>query len=228
VSGLKSIEREMWVELGSGLWEFARLARLSPEGFRRDVRIVGWENVVRAREEGRGIVFVTAHLGNWEYTAPAAAVMGLPVAAIARRIKNPFVDRWVTGIRSRLGVTVISHRAAVRESLRRLKAGEAVGLLIDHRISAGGLAVPFFGRPALTTSLAALLALRTRAPVIPVFSVRDGSGIRVEFRSPFPVPDVPADPASLRSVTEGLTRVVEGWVREHPAQWLWIHDRWKI
>jgi hypothetical protein len=162
--------RDLWLQLGRAAWEFARLARLSPEAYLASVDVRGLDRVQASAAAGKGVLLFTAHIGNWEYTTPFLSLAGLRLAVIARRIKNPYVDALVTAVRARFNTRVIRHREAVRESLRWLRSGGVLGLLFDQRITEGGLSVPFFGRPARTTGLPALLALRVGCPVHPVHS----------------------------------------------------------
>lgn len=218
----------VWSELGAAVWEFTRLGHLRPDDFHKEVRVVGTEHLRAAHAQGKGVLLFTGHLGNWEYTSWATALTGLPTAVIARRMKNPFVNDWITEVRRRSGCEVMMHKNAVRESVRRLAAGGVVGLLFDQRITAGGLQVPFFGRPAHTTGMAALLALRLGCPLLPVRSWREKGQLTVEMESPLVIEPGPSTPERVDAVTRQMTEILERWVREHPTQWLWIHDRWKM
>jgi KDO2-lipid IV(A) lauroyltransferase len=224
---IRTWTREVWSELGAGVWEFARLGVLTPEKFDRDVRVIGGEHLRAAHAEGKGVVLFTGHIGNWEYTAWATARAGLPTAVIARRMKNPYVNDWITALRFRSGCQVMMHKNAVRESFRQLSSGGLIGLLFDQRITAGGFQVPFFGRPAHTTGLPALLALRLGCPLLPVRSWREKGRLTVEMNPPLRVEKGPVTPERVEAVTRQMTTVLEGWIRERPTQWLWIHNRWK-
>ncbi len=224
---IRAWTRGVWSDLGAGIWEFARLGRLTAEEFKQEVRVIGGEHLRAAHAQGKGVVLFTGHLGNWEYASRAASLTGVPVSAIARRMKNPFVNDWITAERRRLGVNVLMHKNAVRESFRRLSSGEVIGLLFDQRITAGGLQVPFFGRPAHTTGLPAILALRLGCPVVPLRSWREKGRLTVEMEPPLPIEPGPSTPERVNAVTRQMTAVLERWVRERPTQWLWIHNRWK-
>ncbi|MBK8575609.1 MAG: lysophospholipid acyltransferase family protein [Elusimicrobia bacterium] len=224
---LRAWVRGVWSELGVSVWEFARLGRMSRATFEKEVPVVGIENLRAAHAQGKGVILFTGHLGNWEYASWATALAGFPVAAIARRMKNPFVNDWITALRRRSGNEVLMHKNAVRESVRRLSAGQVVGLLFDQRITAGGLQVPFFGRPAHTTGMAALLALRLGSPLVPVHSWRENGRLTVEIGPSLSVDPGPSTPDRIEAVTRQMTEILEGWIRQHPTQWLWIHDRWR-
>jgi KDO2-lipid IV(A) lauroyltransferase len=224
---LRAWSRDVWSELGASVWEFARLGRMTRAEFQNEVRVIGIENLRAAHALGKGVILFTGHLGNWEYASWATALAGFPVAAIARRMKNPYVNEWITALRRRSGNEVLMHKNAVRESVRRLASGDVVGLLFDQRITAGGLQVPFFGRPAHTTGMAALLSLRLGSPLVPVHSWRENGRLTVEIGPSLPIDPGPSTPERIEAVTRQMTDILEGWIRAHPAQWLWIHDRWK-
>lgn len=220
--------RGMWENLGTAAWEFSLLGRMSREDYRGYVSMEGTYFLEEARRRGKGVVLFTAHYTNWEYTSPFVSLQGHPLAVIARRMKNPYVNDFITRVRSRFDIRVILHREAVRESLRWLKKGNTLGLLFDQRITDGGVTVPFLGRPAYTTTLPALLALRVGAPVLPVHCWRDDRGLHMHV-------DKPLDTSGYRPVEEDvvrltarMTEVVEEWIRRRPAAWLWIHNRWKM
>lgn len=217
----------LWGELGQTLWEFARLEKMTPEEFYRSVDARGLDHVRSAFARGKGVLFFTAHAGNWEYAVPFLSLGGFPPAMIARRIKNPWVDAWVTAIRSRFGGRVIPNRNAVKESLRWLREGKGLGILFDQRITEGGSSLPFFGRPARTTTLPALLALRLGCPVLPIHTFRDNGRLVVECEPPMDIPPLSPTPENLARVMGQMTAVVEQWIRQRPDQWLWIHNRWK-
>lgn len=219
--------RGVWSELGAAVWEFARLGHMTPEAFHQGVRVVGAEHLRAAHAQGKGVILFTGHLGNWEYTSWATALTGLPTAVIARRMKNPFVNDWITALRRRSGCEVMMHKNAVRESVRRLASGGLIGLLFDQRITDGGMTVPFFGQPAHTTGMAALLALRLGCPLVPVRSWREKGRLTVEMSPPMKVEPGPSTPERVEEVTRQMNEILERWVRERPTQWLWIHDRWK-
>lgn len=219
--------RSFWTHLGRAAWEFARLARLDADGVAAMTEFHGLDRLRASLAQGKGIVLFTAHIGNWEYITAGLSLAGFPLAVVARRIKNPIVDDFVTKVRARFNARVIPHRSAVRESLRWLRGGGVLGLLFDQRITEGGLSVPFFGRPARTTSLPALLALRTGCAVHPIVSRRVGGKIRIECVPALEIPNVPPTEENLRDLMTRFTAEVEAWVRRDPDQWLWIHNRWK-
>ncbi|MBI3012740.1 MAG: lysophospholipid acyltransferase family protein [Elusimicrobia bacterium] len=153
--------------------------------------------------------------------------LGFKMAVVARRVKNPYVNDMVTRFRSCSGTQVILARNAVRETIRWLKAGNVTTMLIDHRVMEGGLRVPFFGRPAYTSSLPAVLALRYSIPVHCARCWKDGDTIRLQFERKMDFSGLEQSQEGVAEATQRMNRVIEGWIRERPELWLWIHNRWK-
>jgi len=145
-----------------------------------------------------------------------------------RPLDNPLLDRRLIALRGGTGNDVIPKRRAVRETMRALAAGRAVAILIDQDARDDGVFVPFFGRPASTTPTLALLALRTGAPIVPVFARVAADGrIGVHVQPAVDVRPTGDRDADVLRVTAACTAVVETWVRRDPEQWLWMHRRWK-
>ena len=216
--------RRMWANLGEAAWEFSRIPSLTREEYYRSVEVEGLELLRASNEKGKGLILFSSHLANWEWTTLFAAYSGFTVGAVARRMKNPTFDAYLTRVRSNNGVTIISHRSAVREGLRWIKEGKLLGILVDQRITAGGVQVPFFGRPAFTTTMPALLAIRTGAALHGVSAHRVGGKFRIRVHPVLDPASVGGDAAAL---TAAITAQVESWIREDPPLWLWMHDRWK-
>jgi KDO2-lipid IV(A) lauroyltransferase len=179
------------------------------------------------REHGRALV-LTAHLGNWEMLTLAPAMTGHPLSVVARALDSPMLDAWANGLRRKAGVEVIDKRDALRPVIAALRRGALVGVLLDQNASRReGVFVPFFGRLASTSRAVAVLALRTKTPVIPAFTRRLAPDRHcVSIGPAFPMPDG-ADEEALRTLTARCTAAVEEAVRATPEQWLWAHDRWR-
>jgi len=179
------------------------------------------------QEHGRALV-LTAHLGNWEMLTLAPALTGYQLSVVARALDSPALDAWAGRLRRRVGVEVIDKRDALRPVIAALRRGALVGVLLDQNASRReGVFVPFFGRPASTSRAVAVLALRTKTPVIPAFTRRLAPGRhRVSIGPALPLPDATDDDA-LRTLTARCTAAVEEAVRATPEQWLWAHDRWR-
>jgi Kdo2-lipid IVA lauroyltransferase/acyltransferase len=219
--------RECWENLGEASWEFARTPRQPARFFSHHIKAEGLERLQASYAQGKGVLLFTAHYTNWEVASHWVAASGFPLAVVARRMKNPYVNDFVTRVRSHLNIQVFLHKNAVRESIRWLKQGRVLGLLIDQRITEGGVRVPFLGRPAHTTSMPALLALRLGCPIHPVHCWREPDGLHLRVDPAMDLAGLSAREDDITRLTAAMTGVVESWVRERPPLWLWIHNRWK-
>ena len=226
---VRRIARASYEHLGRTTVETALLPSLGRDGLLRLVEEVdGWDEVEEARARGRGIIFVTGHLGNWELGGAYIAARGVPLDAIVRRQGNPLFDRYLNATRTKLGIVVVHDSEAVRRTPRALREGRGVGFLADQGVL--GLAstfVPFFGRPAKTPRGAAVFALRMSAPVIFVSALRQPGGrFRMAF-DPIAVQPTGERERDIDSIVAAYTRVLEMYVRRAPEQYLWQHRRWR-
>jgi len=224
----RRICRAMFVHFGRVLFELLRFSTLSPEGMRRLIEFDGEERVVAAFAQGKGVLFFTGHFGHWEVQAIGHGLVHPPVGVLARALDNPMLNELLEQIRGKTGNFVIYRQGAVRKVLRALAAGQGVAMLIDqHMNSPDAIYVDFFERPAATTSMLAALALRTGAPVVPVFALpMPGGRYRLIYEHAVPPPDQDS-PDAIREFTQRCTDVLEMYVRRHPSLWLWMHRRWR-
>jgi Kdo2-lipid IVA lauroyltransferase/acyltransferase len=187
-----------------------------------------YEVVEEAMSQGRGLIFVTGHLGNWELAGAYVAARGVPLDAIARRMKNPLFDRYLTETRSQIGMHVVHDSEAVRRTPRSLREGRGVAFLADQGVL--GLAstfVPFFGRPAKTPRGPAVFALRLGVPVVFGVAVRQPSGkYRLVFER-VAVDDTGDRDRDVDTIVARYTATLEKWVRRYPEQYFWHHRRWR-
>ena len=229
----QALARAAFVHLGQALFEVG-----CREGADAGLeRLVVWPDEDRrvleaALARGRGVVFVSGHVGNWELLARRVARAGFPSQSIAKETSDPRLTALVERFRARGGVRSIwrGQEGAARQMLRALKAGEILGLLIDQDTRAQNVFVPFFGHLAATPRAAADLALRTGAAVVMGFCRRQGDGYRLELEE-LPVPDAgpgTADrEAAALALTARMSAAIEAAIRRDPRQWVWMHQRWK-
>ncbi len=224
----RAIARAAFAHFGRLLFELLQFATLSPDEMRARVEVDGEDRSRLAYAQGKGVLFVTGHFGFWELQAMVHAVQVEPVAILARALDNPYLNGLLEDIRQRTGNTVVYRRGTIRRVMRTLHAGHGVAVLIDqHIVTRDAIYVDFFERPAATTSAVAALALRTGAPVVPVFALPLGRG-RYRMIYEHPVEPPRADSAeAIREFTQRCTDVLEMYVRRHPELWLWMHRRWR-
>src|SRR6201986_4737379 len=228
----KRILRGTFRSLGRQLGEVSQFPRISRERL-REVAEYDSEDVKLldvARERGRGVIFLTSHIGAWELLCFAHSVFYEPISFLVRPIDNPRIDALVERIRTRFGNQPIDKKAAARTALRLLKQGGTLGVLADlNTQEREGVFVPFFNHLACTTAGVATLALRTDATVIPVCAPWDERRKKFVFRGG-PVIELVRTGDDRRDVeinTANFTAAIERHVRAFPDQWLWIHKRWK-
>jgi len=222
------VVRGCWRHFGRITFDALAFPRLDQRALGTVLKVEGLENARRALAAGRGALVFSAHYGHWEAGAYAMGLLDVPFAVIARPLDNPLLDRRLLALRSGTGNAVIPKRRAVRETMRALARGAAVAILIDQDARGDGVFVPFFGRLAATTPTLALLALRTGAPIVPVFARVEANGtISVHVEPAMEVADTGDRDADVLRVTAACTAEVERWVRRDPEQWLWMHRRWK-
>jgi KDO2-lipid IV(A) lauroyltransferase len=223
-----AIARAAFAHFGRLLFELLQFSTLSPQQMLARVEFDGEERSRLAYARGKGVLFITGHFGFWELQAMVHAVKVEPVSILARALDNPHLNRLLEQIRQGTGNTVVYRRGTIRRVMRALQARHGVAVLIDqHKMSRDAIYVDFFERPAATTSAVAALALRTGAPVVPVFALPLGRGrYRMIYEHPIEPPRADA-PDAVREFTQRCTDVLEMYVRRHPELWLWMHRRWR-
>ena len=218
----------MWAQLGRVVAELPHLRHLrfvgEPGGW---VELVGREHLEALRDDGLGGLFYTAHLGNWELGPAVCHAIGLTGHLVYRAPNNPAIDLLLRAARGDWSLdTVPKGAAGAKRLLRALKAGEHVGLPIDQKMN-DGIAVPFFGRPAMTAPALAQLALKFRLPIVGVRCERlKGARFRVTAYPPIWPTASGERAADIARVMAEVNAMVEDWVRARPEQWLWLHRRW--
>jgi Kdo2-lipid IVA lauroyltransferase/acyltransferase len=224
------ILRGSFENLGRLLVEFTHMPELNKGNICRFVVHDGLENYLEGLRRGRGVIFMTAHFGAWELSSFAHAVYGYPLRFVVRPIDNPRVERLISTYRTRSGNIPIERRSAARDILKALRQNEAVGILFDQNTTRSeGVFAEFFGIPAATTPALALFALRTGAAVVPGFLIWDASlrKHRLRLDPPVQLIDTGNLDHDVLENTKVFNKILEGYIRAYPDQWLWIHRRWK-
>lgn len=229
----EAILRRMWENFARSLIEYMHIDETfdfdpaRPEAGR--VTVSGAEIFGRLREAGKPAIIFTAHLANWEMLGVCAAKFGLDVAALFRPPTNRFLAKSLFKARSqRMGRLVASRKGVSLELAGRLASGKIIGVLVDQRFH-GGVTVPFFGRLADSNPLVAKLARQYECPVHGARAVRLPDGrIHLEITEALDLPRDERGDIDVEAATAAIQTVVEGWVREYPDQWLWVHRRWRF
>jgi KDO2-lipid IV(A) lauroyltransferase len=212
-----------FASIGRILVSFARFPRIDRNNVNAWIRCEGIEHVDAALANGRGLLFATGHLGNWELSAFAFALMHRPIRMVVRPLDNPLIDALVTRYRGLSGNQSIDKREYARGILQSLARNEMVGILADQHVQDGAL-IDFFGQPAATSTGLAKLAARTGAQVIPGFALWSPAEKKYVLRF-YPPVEITGD---ALADTQRVQAAIEAAIRQYPDQWLWMHRRWKV
>jgi KDO2-lipid IV(A) lauroyltransferase len=218
--------RRVFIHFARTAIDFLRGPAITDAELSRLMRAEGWHHMEDAIAGGRGVILLTAHLGNWEMLGRYMVSRGARLTVIAREPEEPAFGGFIRGLRQSAGFTVKDKGNAARDVLAALKKGEVVGILPDQ--NSGDLFAPFFGIPAGTVAGPASFALRTGAPIIPTYTVRlPDNTYLTHFLPPIAVESTGDRSADILRIMTEANRTLEEIVRQYPDQWLWLHNRWK-
>lgn len=222
------IAKKVFENLGMNLMEFFGLPWLKREDLEGYVEPEGLENLRKAYEKGKGVIILTGHFGNWEMVGIFYALMGYPFDVVVRDIDNPVMDAFVRWVRARSGNRIISKNRSMRGLIRTLSKGGMAAILLDQNVTwSEGVFVYFFDRLACTNKGTALLAMASGAAVVPTFIVREGKKHRLIIGEEIAIKNTGNRAADQLANTALFTKIIEDFVRKHPEQWFWLHQRWK-
>lgn len=229
-SARRRIVRGVWDNLGRTVAEFPHLARLRQNASGPGWEIENAEILVELAKRGGPAIFFSGHIGNWELLPPVVVAFGMPMSSMYRPAANPVVDALIAELRrGALGLDVpMFPKGATggRAALAHMARGGFLGMLMDQKLN-DGIAVDFFGRPAMTAPALATLALRFRCPVIPGHAQRIGPArLRFVVDPPLELPDTGDRAADIATLTREVNATLERWIRARPESWLWLHRRW--
>jgi KDO2-lipid IV(A) lauroyltransferase len=220
----RRITRGVFHSIGRLLLVFAKFPRIRSANVSEWIRLEGFEHVEEARQRGRGILFATAHLGNWELSAFAYSLLVEPMHVVVRPLDNPRLDVLVARRRALGGNGLIEKKEFARSMLKALAANQAVGILADQNSSPeAGVFVDFFGLRACASTGLARVAAHTGASVVPGFALWSEVECRYVLRF-YPPLEITG---RVEEDTQRVQSCIESVIRQYPDQWLWIHRRWK-
>ena len=202
-----------------------------PKLIKRRVEIIGKENLDTALSKGRGAILVSAHFGNFPLMLSRIRLEGYETSGIMRPMRDSRVEKFFMAKRTKFGIKTIYNqprRACVETTLKTLRNNELVFIPIDQNFGTGGVFVDFFGKKAATAAGPVVLALRTKADIIPCFIVRQKDDThKIIFEKPLILEEGESYQETIRLNIQRLTNIIESYIRRYPAEWGWIHRRWK-
>lgn len=226
---IQNLSQRIFQNYGIIILEVFQMAFSTREEMLSRAQIEGGEILADALAKKKGVIVVSAHLGNWEVALQySPCYFQIPLTGVAKKLRNSTLDRQVHKFRTRFGNRIIYKKGALPEMTQTLRQGKILGLLMDISRRFDGVEVQFFGRKATATPAAAMLALRCKSPVVPVFSHRNQMGnLVIEVERPIEIQRTGDLRSDLQTNTQLITDRIEQAVRKNPEQWNWILKRWK-
>jgi len=229
-SETQDIVADMWENLGRTVAEFPHLSKLDTTVSNDRIELVGAETIDGLKSRGQASIFFSAHFANWELVPLTVDQRSMKTTIAYREANNPLVDKMIRDLRAR--AVTASHvpkgAAGAKALLLALKNGESLGLLVDQKMN-DGIAVPLFGRDAMTAPALAQLALKFNAPIVPIHCERlKGARFRIVVEDPLTVSISGDKSTDIYNIMCQVNAHIEAWVRENPAQWMWLHKRWPV
>jgi KDO2-lipid IV(A) lauroyltransferase len=219
--------RRVFCNMGVNQLEMLRWMGGRADELRQHISATGMEHAAEALARKKGVLVLTAHIGNWDLMGLWGASQ-FPLTIISKELKNPALNAFWMEKRRQHGLHIVAAHNSYRACLSTLKRGECLGFVLDQNMTrADGIFVEFFGRPACTTPGLAVLSAHAGAPVLPVFMIRRDDGRHEVTVLPCLEPPATRKPPAIAEATQRYTSIIEGVIRQHPDQWIWMHRRWK-
>ena len=227
---IKKIIRGTYLHFALVWVDFVKLPQIvNTRNWQNYFEIEGLEFARKAQQEGKGVLFVTGHVGNWEVLGYAFEFFFHPLHSIAQHLKNPFADKYLTRLREKGRQKIIFAENASRKIIRVLRDNKPLGILVDQNARKNNIFVDFFGQKAATTRSVATIALKTGAPIVIGFLRRTGRKYRfkITLSEPIQIEKTGNLEQDISNLTQKYTTLIESRIREYPHEWLWMHRRWK-
>jgi KDO2-lipid IV(A) lauroyltransferase len=225
---IRLIAKQVFRNIVHVVYEVGWSLHLQPKDLDAFFSVKGFANLRAAVRKGKGVLVLTGHVGNWELMPVAAVMAGYSANVLYRPIDYAPLDRFFAEARARFGLKMIPKDASLLRVFRALKRGETVAMLLDQNVGLHkGVMVEFFGRRACTSYGLAYIALKTGAPVLPFFVVRDGRCFTAEIGPEIPLIKTGDHQKDLEENTQRYNDALEAVIRRQPDQWFWVHRRWK-
>lgn len=222
------IIRSLFIKMGQTFLEVMYMPSLNPENIKQFVHIENRHYLADALAQGKGIVFLTAHIGNWEWLGASLSMDGFPMTSVIKRQPNDQHTRILNEYRQMVGIEIFARGTTeLVAAAKSLKKGKILGFLADQDAGPTGLFIEFLGKVASTPLGPAVFAKRFGSPVVPVFIVRHSEGgHRVIINPPLYYQDTGNEDEDLASLTKNMTAVIEAAIKQYPDEWIWFQKRW--
>jgi len=225
---IRNIVKDLYRNFGQMLVEVVRMPSIDKPYMDKYVEVPGWDNFTDAISEGRGVIYLTGHFGNWELCSIVSALRGFPLFVLAREQKMRRLNDLLNMARESKGCKVIKKGMATREIYEHLEKNGVVGILSDQDAGKRGVFINFFGRPTSSPRGAFALARKTQSVIIPAFAARTGGPYhKIFLESPIEISNEGDGYSNELEAMQKFASVLESYIRKYPSQWLWLHKRWK-
>ena len=225
---VEGVIRQMWENLGRVAGEFPHMASFKGDDFAKIVEVEGAEHIKKAGESNKTTIFFSGHFANWEIVPKTIFEKGCPsVNLVYRKSNNPYLDGLILKIRDNYQEGCMPKGSVgARMIIKAIKKGLHIGMLVDQKQN-DGIAVPFFGRDAMTAPAIANLALKYDCNIIPIQVKRvKGAKFKAVAYEPFKFDNTGNEQKDIHIAMTRINSILEGWVRQEPSQWFWVHNRW--
>lgn len=224
---VEKIIGDMWENLGRVFAEFPHVGRMGRKELNEILEIEGLEHIDTLRQLNKGSIFFSGHIANWELSCKTLAVNDFPLLLVYRKGNNPWLDKIIQGSRGLYQTNAIPKgKDGARILLQSIRERRHVGVLIDQKMN-DGIPVKFFGSDAMTSPAIARLALKFDCPIVPAHVVRiERHKQKFIISPPLAITQTGDQEQDVLNIMTQVNSILEGWIRENPAQWIWIHNRW--
>ncbi len=225
---IRALAKQVFSNISTCVADALRLPVLVSQGLDKIVSVEGMEHLTHAIKQGRGVILQTGHYGNWELLGTWVAQKKIPIKVIAKPSYDPRLDKLLVDYRNQAGYANTARGKATKVIVSGLKKGQVFGMLFDIDTKVKGDFVTFFDRPAHTATIPAILSMQIGSPIVPVFIrlCRDLT-YRITFLPPINLVQTGNEAKDILANTQQCSDIYETWIRKHPEQWIWMHERWK-
>ncbi|MCC2645992.1 MAG: lipid biosynthesis lauroyl acyltransferase [Rickettsiaceae bacterium] len=227
---IDSMLSDAWDNFGRFIGEFAHLSKLTDDQLSQMIELDNMQKLVSLCETNQPFILFTGHFANWDLALSQMSKLGKELSVVYRKANNPYVDKIIRSTRTRSNIHLIEKGPhGFKQLIRSIKAGRPIIMLVDQRMNEG-IQVPFMGKPAMTADAIARLAIQFNYKIIPAQIIRQGqcSKFKAIIQPEIEISKTGDIERDVYNIIEKINIIIEGWVREHPTQWFWFHNRWGI